>query len=147
MIVDCTNKKAQTYYEDWNVRNPEKQKQWLPTDVDEMYSFLGVLITMGVLKAKRESTELLWSTVPMYKRDIFLASMSRTRFQQLSTFIRFDDVNTRIERRQHDKLAAIRDVFNMFVEHCKSSYNPNSHLTVDEQLVSFRGRCPFIVYM
>ena len=147
MIVDCTNKKAQTYYEDWNVRNPEKQKQWLPTDVDEMYSFLGVLITMGVLKAKRESTELLWSTDPMYKRDIFLASMSRTRFQQLSTFIRFDDVNTRIERRQHDKLAAIRDVFTMFVEHCKSSYNPNSHLTVDEQLVSFRGRCPFIVYM
>lgn len=35
----------------------------------------------------------------------------------------------------------------MFVDNCKKAYIPGSHLTVDEQLVSFRGRAPFRVYM
>lgn len=73
--------------------------------------------------------------------------MPRTRFQLLSAFIRFDDYQTRDHRRETDKLAPIRDIFNIFVENCKKSYQPNINLTVDEQLVSFRGRCSFRVYM
>lgn len=40
-----------------------------------------------------------------------------------------------------------RDVFDGFVTNCKKSFNPSEHLCVDEQLVPFRGKAPFRVYM
>lgn len=61
--------------------------------------------------------------------------------------MRFNDLTTRTERRQHDKLTAIREVFEMFVGHYKENYTPGCHLTIDEQLVAFHGKCPFRVYI
>lgn len=73
--------------------------------------------------------------------------MSRTRFKQIMCFIRFDNFETRNERKATDKLAPIRNLFDMFVNNCKEAFNPGKHLCVDEQLLSFRGRAPFRVYM
>lgn len=90
---------------------------------------------------------MLWCTDKKYARPIIPASMSRNRFQLLTTFLRFDDYSTRVQRRTSDKLAPIREVFDIFVQNCIRAYVPGSHVTIDEQLVSFRGRCPFRVYM
>ncbi|XP_052337123.1 piggyBac transposable element-derived protein 4-like [Oncorhynchus keta] len=46
-----------------------------------------------------------------------------------------------------DKLAAIREVWEKWVERLPYRYNPGPEVTVDEQLVLFRGRCPFCQYM
>ncbi|XP_061899254.1 piggyBac transposable element-derived protein 3-like [Entelurus aequoreus] len=46
-------------------------------------------------------------------------------------------------RRERDKLAAIRDVWDKWVENVPLLYNPGPHVTVDERLVPFRGRCSF----
>ncbi|KAF2904214.1 hypothetical protein ILUMI_01962 [Ignelater luminosus] len=73
--------------------------------------------------------------------------MPRTRFSQISSWMRFVNKDTRQERRENDKMAPIRDVFLTFVKDCQKHYNPCSHLTVDEQLVPFRGKCPFRVFM
>ncbi|XP_047141337.1 piggyBac transposable element-derived protein 4-like [Hydra vulgaris] len=35
----------------------------------------------------------------------------------------------------------------MFTTKCKSNYNPSAYLTVNEQLVTFRGRCPFKMFI
>ncbi|XP_065651233.1 piggyBac transposable element-derived protein 4-like [Hydra vulgaris] len=35
----------------------------------------------------------------------------------------------------------------MFITKCKSNYNPSAYLTVDEQLVTFRERCPFKMFI
>ena len=73
--------------------------------------------------------------------------MSLMRFKMLMKFIRFDDKSSREDRRQRDKLAAIREVWNMFLSRCKLCYTVGSHVTIDEELVGFRGKCPFRVYM
>ncbi|GBP62620.1 PiggyBac transposable element-derived protein 4 [Eumeta japonica] len=59
------------------------------------------------------------------------------------------DLMTKIldERRESDRLAPIRDVWEKFIENCKKWYKPGSYITVDEQLVGFRGRCPFRMYI
>ncbi|XP_071238785.1 piggyBac transposable element-derived protein 4-like, partial [Salvelinus alpinus] len=46
-----------------------------------------------------------------------------------------------------DKLAAIREVWEKWVERLPYLYNPGLQVTVNEQLVPFRGRCPFRQYM
>jgi hypothetical protein len=50
-------------------------------------------------------------------------------------------------RRQSDKLAACREVFHIFTSRSIENCAVWTHVTTDEQLVSFQGRCPFRVYM
>ncbi|CAJ1074266.1 piggyBac transposable element-derived protein 4-like [Xyrichtys novacula] len=50
-------------------------------------------------------------------------------------------------RRAADKLAAVREVWDMWSERLLSPYNPRPEITVDEQLVPFRGHCPFRQYI
>lgn len=73
--------------------------------------------------------------------------MSRDRFISILKFIRFDDVCIRQERKQRNKLALIREIEDLFTQNCRDSYKPSAYGTVDEQLVNFRGRCSFKIYI
>lgn len=48
-------------------------------------------------------------------------------------------VSSRPAKRVRDKLAAIREVWEKWVERLTYLYNPGPEVTVDEQLVPFRG--------
>ncbi|KAK7105966.1 hypothetical protein V1264_017276 [Littorina saxatilis] len=63
------------------------------------------------------------------------------------THMRFDDKSTRNARRERDVFAPFRDVWDKFQKSLKSHYIPGPLLTVDEQLVPFRGRCSFLQYL
>lgn len=76
-------------------------------------------------------------------RDIFRAVLSKKRFAVLLAAIRFDNREDREERKKDDPTAAISFVFNSFIENCQSLYGLGQSATVDEMLVSFRGRCRF----
>ena len=72
--------------------------------------------------------------------------MPKCRFIALTRFMRFDNKETRTARRAADKLAPIRDLFNEINSFLLRYYTPSEYLTVDEQLVPFRGRCLFRQY-
>jgi len=61
--------------------------------------------------------------------------------------IRIDDQATRTERRLEDKIAAFREIWDMFIGLCKSLYLIGSSVCIDEHLLPFRGRCGFRQYM
>lgn len=44
-------------------------------------------------------------------------------------------------------MATISEIWEGFIEICRQSYKPSSYVTIDEQLVGFRGRCPFRMYL
>lgn len=75
------------------------------------------------------------------------ATMPLKRFKTFLASARFDDKSTRTVRQQADKLAAITELFDAFVEKSNSLYNPSPFVCVDETLVGFRGRCSFRVYI
>ncbi len=56
-------------------------------------------------------------------------------------------MQTRHERANEDKLAPIRDLWNMLLAGLRVCYTPGGSLTVDEQLIPTRGRCSFRQYM
>ncbi|KAF4527436.1 hypothetical protein B566_EDAN016066 [Ephemera danica] len=112
---------------------------------DEMLAFIGISILMGVLQDTTISISNLWS--PLYGRNVYIAAMSRTRFQQILKCIRFDDKQTRAERRENDKFAPLREIFTMFQEELPKYYIPSFDCSLDEMLSLFRGRCPFKIFM
>lgn len=116
------------------------------TDACEMKAFLGILYLAGVKKSGRENILDLWNTDGT-GCDLLYLTMSYNRFRFLCRCIRFDNIHDRDIRRNVDKLAAIREIFDMVVHKCKSAFIPSSYLSIDEQLVAFRGRCGFRQYL
>ncbi|XP_060786554.1 piggyBac transposable element-derived protein 3-like [Neoarius graeffei] len=120
-------------------------ERWKDLDYIHLHAYLGVLILAGVYKSKDESTASLWDAET--GRALFRATMSLETFHIFSRAVRFDNHETRAVRRETDKLAAIRTVWDKWVEQLPLLYNPGPYVTVDERLVAFRGRCPFRQYM
>lgn len=138
-VVDFTNKEAK------QVTATKKLKPWKDTDAIEIQAFIGLLLTAGHIKSNHQSYDILWDK--MYGPPIFRATMGLNRFKALLRFIRFDDKSSRNVRRSKDKLAPIREIWDQIVGNLRKHYIPGSNITVDEQLVPFRGRCPFRQYL
>lgn len=115
-------------------------------DVVEYKAFIGLLYLAGSLRSNRQSLEELWGD-DGHGVELFRLVMNLKRFKFLIRCTRFDDVNTRESRKVQDKLAPIREFFDLFVTNCKQSYSVGQDVTVDEKLEGFRGKCSFRQYI
>lgn len=141
-VVDCTNQQL-------NLIRPSyarEERDCPPTNFEEMLAFFGLLYLAGVKKAQHLNTDELWSTDGTAP-EFFSATMSKRRFHTLVQAIRFDDRNTRLERKKIDNLAPIRYIFDHFLKSCIDSYTISEYATIDEMLEAFRGRCKFRQYI
>lgn len=137
-----TNKKITEFKEKYSTQ----QAYTNYVNLLEMKAFLGLLLLAGVFKSAHEDVASLWAADGT-GRDIFRITMSLKRFLFIMSALRFDDIDTREERKKHDKTAPISEVFNNFITNCQKSYSCSEYLTVDEMLCPFKGRCHFRVYM
>lgn len=62
---------------------------------------------------------------------------------QVVASLRFDDGQTRQERKTTDKAAPISEIFYKVILNSQAVYRPSPYFKVDEMLVTFRGRCSF----
>lgn len=141
-IVEYTN-----IYIDKIRGNYDRPRDAKPTNLLEIKSLLGLLYLAGVLHANRRSLFEMWDMSKGTGVELAYVTMSEHRFRFLMRCIRFDNIHTRNQRKAVDKLAAIREMFEKFVSNSQNTYKPSDYLTIDEQLVAFRGNCPFRVYM
>lgn len=129
-----------------NHEGSQKMKDdWRPIDENELKKFIGTLLLIGVYKSKGESLSQLWSKSD--GRPIFNQLFARNRFQTILRMMRFDDAEARRRSRSSDKLQPIRKVFDIWNTSLQNAYIPGTNLTIDEQLVTFRGKCPFRQYI
>ncbi|CAF1236584.1 unnamed protein product [Rotaria sordida] len=147
-VVLQTNKYARRYMDQRNQRqlndaaNQTKSKKWKELDRTELEAFLSLLIQAGLGHASHTSVTELWDISK--SPPIYHATMSLERFKDLLRFLRFDD---RQLRDKLDRLAPIRTIFECFVKQLPQHFIPSENLTIDEQLVPFRGRCSFVQYI
>ncbi|XP_051522644.1 piggyBac transposable element-derived protein 4-like [Myxocyprinus asiaticus] len=135
IILEMTNLEGLCKYGD----------NWKRMDEIDLRAYIGLLILAVVYRSRGEATCSLWDAET--GRAIFRATMPLKVFHTFSRMLRFDNRESRPARRMRDKLAAIREVWEKWVEHLPYLYNPGPEVTVDEQLVPFRGRCPFRQYI
>lgn len=112
---------------------------------DELNALLGIFILTAALKDNHLSTKLMFDVTFCGER--YRATFSERRFSFLLDCLRFDCKETREVRKEADKLAAIRQIWDVLIENCKKNYKPSSYVTIDEQLIGFRGKCPFRMYI
>ncbi|XP_038551150.1 piggyBac transposable element-derived protein 4-like [Micropterus salmoides] len=139
LILEMTNLEAErTGYEQRNA--------WWKAGMGEteLRAYVGLLILAGVYRSRGEAAASLWDAESGC--SIFRATMPLKVFYAYSKLLRFDDRETRAQRRASDKL--VRELWDRWAERLPYLYNPGPDVTVDEQLVPLRGRrCPFRQYM
>ena len=114
---------------------------------EEFFAFLGLLILSGVQKSKNQCLSELWHD--QWGLAVFPATMSINQFRNIQRALRYDDKNTRDQRivDSGNQGAAVQEIMDIFVKSCRRSYRCGPSVTIDEQLVSFHGRCRFRMYI
>ena len=75
--------------------------------------------------------------------------MSRDRFSLILKFLHTNDKRGQKQRGEpgYDPLYKIRPLLTSLISNFQSSYNPGRELSIDEAIVSFKGRIWFLQYM
>ena len=140
-IVDCTN-----IFIDKISANFQRSRDARNTDEVEMRALFGLLYLCGLHKSSHTNAKDLWSADGT-GIELLRKTMSYKRFTFLLRCLRFDNIKDREDRRQLDKLAAVRDFFSAFNKKCQEIYSVSEYVTIEEKLEKFRGRCGFRQYM
>ena len=89
-VIECTNKYRQQYK---GIFDGEIK-------MEELKSFLGVLIASRRSIGSSLGLRNLWDAEPLFKQFYFSSAISRDRFSHIYQVLRFDDKATRRERKQ-----------------------------------------------
>lgn len=131
-----------------NIRsNFSRERDARYTDATEIRAFIGLLYLIGTLRSSRRNLSKLWDNSKGNGLEACYLSMSENRFRFLVRCLRFDNIHDRQARKELDKLAPNREVFELFNNNFQKFYTPGEYLTVDEQLLGFRGKWPFSQYI
>ncbi|XP_018368816.1 PREDICTED: uncharacterized protein LOC108764906 [Trachymyrmex cornetzi] len=124
--------------------NLSSQPYYCETDLIEMKAFIGLLYFAGLQKDRHKNTVNMWKEngCTMYR-----AVMTRNRFIFLGSCLRFDDKTIRKDRQTTDRLTAIREIWDKFIENCTKYYTPSQSCTIDKQLLGFREKFFAKVYI
>ncbi|CAH1994090.1 unnamed protein product [Acanthoscelides obtectus] len=136
-IITCTN-----LYTENKKQNFARDRDCKITSSTEIQALFGALYIIAVKKGNRVDVRELWSTDGTGIIRL-RAAFSYRKFLFLLRALRFDNINTRKERQNIDKLAAIRDIYSDFVKNCMNNYISGEFITIDKMLHPFRGRCGF----
>lgn len=145
-IVTYTNTYIELSQEESGLGKGEEAICKRPTNVTEIEAFIGLLYLCGIYKSDSMNTSDLW------KKDgtgveLFSYTMHHNRFQFLLEAIQFDDVRTRDERKESDKLAPVRDLLDLFIDNCQKNYCVSDLVFIKERYEPFRGKCSFKQYL
>ncbi|XP_045456889.1 piggyBac transposable element-derived protein 4-like [Melitaea cinxia] len=140
-IVKWTNAeitiKRQNYEQNTSTQNE--------TTKEEIRALIGILVLSAALKDNHLSLDELFNTE--YSGSRYVSCMSKERCDFLLRCLRFDDKTFRLQRQKDDPFTPIRDLWEMLMVQCRQNYVPGTNVTIDEQLLAFRGRCKFRMYI
>ena len=112
-IANYTNKKIRLIDNQFlELKNREKLMS-VDVSSDEIYAFIGILLLLGITKKSNESIETLWNVNSLHYASFGAATMSRDRFQLISRYLTFDDLDTR-QVRKHFKFHKMQEIFEDF---------------------------------
>ncbi|PAA86818.1 hypothetical protein BOX15_Mlig002331g1 [Macrostomum lignano] len=144
-VKTWTNRRAWKIFEECadEEQLPKLVKNWKDCTDDEVRKLFGIVLLMGLDKKPEISS--YWSQDPVFHCS-FLSmpnALSRDRFKQLLSCLRFYDCTDV----QEGPLAKIQPFLHQLQRVCSNNYMPRQHISVDETLVLYKGRLLFKQYI
>lgn len=130
-----------------NLYAQQEGKPFVPVTKDEMKTFLGINLLMGIKKlpAYRD----YWSSCPDLHDSFVSKFMTVNRFGWLLSHLHVNDnhfLPTRNSPR-YDKLYKIRPLLDTLQHTFEHNYRPTEHMAIDESMIKFKGRSYLKQYM
>lgn len=124
-----------------------KSRDWDDAVDDEIRSFLGLLIAMGLHGLPK--FRLYWSTNPLFRVQPVVDVMTRQRFMKLLGNLHLNDNSKAVPRDDpaYDKLHKLRPLLTKMNENFQKEAVSSSSQSVDEAMILFKGRSSFRQYM
>ena len=149
-IVDQTNVYANQFFEKHSAIPPRSRlHSWKKKilSVSELLKFLALIVVMGVVRLPRMEDH--WVQKWPFGSHSFGKIMTRDRFSLILKFFHVNDSSKYVKRGEvgHDPLYKIRPLLTSLLHNFNQWYTPNKELSLDEAMVSFKGRAWFLQYM
>ena len=134
IVAENTNLKANKKYS----RDSKEQRRWHDTSAAEIGAFLGILLYMGLARMPRITD--YWNTTSNFAiHEMITQAMSLKRWEQIKRFLKISNPYETIDTRGPDWWKKLEPLTTDFRKPSKKYWIPGSHLSVDEQLILFRG--------
>ena len=112
------------------------RKKWQDTTVEELHQYVALRTLMGV--QPRPTYRHYWSLNPLVNSPIFSETMSRDRYDQLTSNLHFADNED--PAAAEDRLWKLRSVIDTLGKTFKETFIPERKIAIDESLWAYRGR-------
>lgn len=142
MVME-TNRYAKQRLDQLGDRFPRSRlRQWREANRQEMLVFIMLILAMGTV----QQPEIVdhWTDHWLFATPGFTKVMARNRFQLLVSCLHFVN-NEDADRR--DPLFKIRRFIDAVVANFRQAYTPLREVSIDEQMVAYKGRLSFKQYM
>ena len=152
-IVKETNRYGQQYMDShaaYLAQHPKaraNQFKGKPIVVQDIKKFLALVIAMGIVNMP--DMQQYWSTTWPFTSTNFSSIMSRDRFLLVLKFLHLADNTKMAVKGEHgyDPLYKLRHLLSTLVQSYKKSYTMKKEVSVDESIISYKGRLSFLQYM
>ena len=141
MVIE-TNRYAQQYVQSHQLRRTSRMARWTDTTKEEMKTFLGLILLTGLIQYP--TIEDYWKKDPLYYHPLFhQVGMSYNRFALL---LKNWHVGNNLDAQQGDRLHKVSQFVQLLISNIQSVYVPAGEISVDETMISHRGRLLFRQY-
>ena len=146
-LVIETNRFAEQFTRDNNLKRRSRAHKWYPTDPVEMKQFLGLTFLMGIIQ--KPTIQMYCSNNSLYSTLIFKQVMQRDKYLLILKFLHFNDNDNMpgATEPNPDKLFKIRLLIYHLFEKFQEVYTPSRNVCIDESLLLWKGRLHFKQYI
>ena len=134
-ITERTNSNITKHLDRLTADQKKKYSYVRTTTEEEISAYLGLMYLRGAYQWNYWDIQRVWTSHP-----VFPAAMAINRFWFLNIFLVMDDPETRVERWQTDRFAAVRELFERVNDNCGSALQMGKFGAIDECLYACRNQ-------
>lgn len=141
LLVRETNRYAQQYLRKNEGTLPPhaRARSWIPVTIREMKIFIALWLLSGLVH--KPQLHLYWSSDPLISTPAFHAIMSSKRYKLILEFLHFADNEAAVP--ENSRLRKVKPLLDNLVPRFQAVYNPAQCISIDEELVLYKGRLAF----